>query len=94
MSHCSRQQGGRGSGRAALGSTLELKDHVRLDIKKKIFLERVGMHWNGLPWEMVESPSLEVFQSHGDVALRVVVSGVGGWAVFGPGDLRGLSLPQ
>ena len=34
-----------------------------------------------LPREVVESPSLEEFQSCGDVALRIVVSGHGwvGW---------------
>ena len=31
-----------------------------------------------LPKEVVGSPSLEVFQNHGDVALRDVVSGHGG----------------
>jgi len=32
----------------------------------------------GLPREVMKSPSLEVFQSHGDVVLRDVVSGHGG----------------
>ena len=31
-----------------------------------------------MQWEVVGSPSLEVFKSHGDVALREVVGGYGG----------------
>jgi len=40
------------------------------------------------------SPSLEVFQNHGDVALRDMVSGHGrGGSVMGLGDLSGLFQP-
>ena len=35
------------------------------------------MQWHGLPREVVQSPSLEVFRSCGAVALRDVVSGHG-----------------
>ncbi|KFR01388.1 hypothetical protein Y956_00839, partial [Nipponia nippon] len=45
----------------------------RLDIRKKFFTMREVRHWNRLPREAVDAPSLEVFKARLDGALSNLV---------------------
>ncbi|GAB0176897.1 hypothetical protein GRJ2_000154900 [Grus japonensis] len=56
------------------GNGLKMKEgRFRLDIRKKFFIVRVVRHWNRLPREAVDAPSLEEFKARLDGALGNVV---------------------
>ena len=71
-----------------------------MDIRRKFFTRRVVAHWNRLPKEAVDAPSLEAFKARLDVALGSLVWWLatlhiaGGWhrmvivVLFNPGHSR------
>ncbi|KGL85957.1 hypothetical protein N301_03036, partial [Charadrius vociferus] len=53
---------------------LKLKEgRFRLDTRKKFFTLRVVRHWNRLPREAVDAPTLEAFKARLDGALSNLV---------------------
>ena len=56
------------------GNGFQLRQRkFRLDIRRKFFTQRVVTHWNRLPKEAVDAPSLEAFKARLDVALGSLV---------------------
>ena len=45
----------------------------RLGIRRRFFTQRVMKHWNRLPNEVMDAPSLEAFKARLDVALGSLV---------------------
>ena len=45
----------------------------KLDIRRNVFTQRVVTHWNMLPKDVVDAPSLEAFKARLDVALGSLV---------------------
>ena len=57
------------------GNGFKLKQgRFRPDTRKKFFTMRVVKHWNRLPTEVAEAPSLEPFQTRLDRALSTLIS--------------------
>ncbi|KFQ98759.1 hypothetical protein Y956_04261, partial [Nipponia nippon] len=55
-------------------NSFKLKEgRFRLDIRKKFFTMRVVKHWNRLPREVVDAPSLEIFKATLDGALSNLI---------------------
>ena len=58
---------------------LVIKDGVsriclsELEKRRKLFTQRVVTHWNRLPKEVVDAPSLQAFKARLDVALGSLV---------------------
>ncbi|KAK4822064.1 hypothetical protein QYF61_009325 [Mycteria americana] len=56
------------------GNSFKLKNgRFKSDIRKKFFTVRLVRHWNRLPREVVDGPSLEVFKARLDGALSNLV---------------------
>ena len=56
------------------GNGFKLKEgRFRLDTRKKFFTVRVARHWDRLPREVVDAPSVELFKARLDGALSNLV---------------------
>ena len=60
----------------------------KLDIRRKFFTQRVVTHWNKLPKEGVDTPSLETYKAGQDVALGSLVWWLATLHIAGRGETR------
>ena len=64
----------RGDNDKTSGNGLKLRqERFGLDIRREFFTQRMVTHWNMLPKEVVDAPSLEAFKTRLDVALGSLV---------------------
>ena len=62
------------------GNGFKLEEgRFRLDIRKKLFIVRVMRHWNRLPSEAVDAPSLDTLKVRLDGLREVSLPIAGGW---------------
>ena len=64
---------GVGSDRTSGNGLKRRQGRFRLAIRRKFLTQRVVTHWNRLPKEAVDAPSLEAFKARLDVALGSLV---------------------
>ena len=73
------------------GNGLKLIDgRFRLDVRRKFFTVRVARHWNRLPREVVDAPSLEALTARWDEALGNLISWMASLPLSGGLDLDDL----
>ena len=61
-------------GEGTRGNGFKLRQgRLRLGIRRKFLTQRVVRHWNGLPKQVVDAPSLEACKARLDVALGSLV---------------------
>ena len=61
------------SGRTRGNGFKLIQGRFRLYIRRTFFTQKVVMHWNRLPKEIVDAASLEAFKARLDVALGSLV---------------------
>lgn len=61
-----------GDGDPPLYGSKVCQGELRLGIRRLFFKERVAKHWNGLPREVVDAPSLLMFKRHLDKDLNTL----------------------